>query len=157
MADPLTIASTALGILKQTTEGLSALRERAQRSKDTDIKDQINALYDNVLSLKEVVSRLLDDNAELKRQLVQQQTARAAVPKIKQVGETQYYFQGEEGPFCQVCYDGAAKTLVRVSPQYHSEWDHAVTRECPICRRTFTEQRGREQTHVEPFSPGEWS
>ena len=54
MLDPLSLASTAIGLLKSTTEALNALRERSQRSKDIDIKDQINTLYDNVLQLKEV-------------------------------------------------------------------------------------------------------
>ena len=82
----------------QTTQALNALRERAQRSKDLDIKDQIVALYDNVLSLKEVVSRLLDENKDLRRQIEQQQNP-PEKPTIRQVGETNYYYQNDEGPF----------------------------------------------------------
>ena len=69
MSDPISIATTAIGLLKSTNEALSALRERAQRSKDLDIKEQINTIYDNVLQLKEVILRLLDENKELKDQL----------------------------------------------------------------------------------------
>ena len=98
MTDPVSIASLSLQILGKTTEALNALRERAQRSKDLDIKDQIAALYDNVLSLKEVVSRLLDENKDLRRQIEQQQNP-PEKPTIRQVGETNYYYQNDEGPF----------------------------------------------------------
>jgi hypothetical protein len=50
MTDPLSVATLSLQILSRTTEALNALRERAQRSKDLDIKNQINALYDSGLA-----------------------------------------------------------------------------------------------------------
>jgi hypothetical protein len=50
--DPLAPANLALTLLGKTTDALNALRERAQRSKDLDIKDQIAALYDNVWDSK---------------------------------------------------------------------------------------------------------
>jgi len=117
VTDPLSIATTAIGLLKSTTEALNALRERAQRSKDIDIKDQINTLYDNVLGLKEVVSRLLDENKALHKRL-EQQLHEAAKPTIRQVGDTNYYFlDGDEKPYCQPCYDGnqKAKRLVALA------------------------------------------
>jgi hypothetical protein len=73
MADPISIATTAIGLLKSTNEALNTLRERAQRYKDLDIKEQINTIYNNVLQLKEVILRLLDENKELMRKLEQQQ------------------------------------------------------------------------------------
>ncbi len=135
--DPLTVANTAIAILKSTTEALNALRERAQRSKDIDIKEQINALYDNVLQLKEVVSRLLDENKELKCQLEHQQLTRVAVPKIKQVGQTNYYFQGDEGPYCQPCFVNTGK-LVAVLPIKQDELG-GQHRDCPVCHASFYE------------------
>jgi hypothetical protein len=139
MVDPLSVASTAIGLLKSTTEALSALRERSQRSKDIDIKDQINTLYDNVLQLKEVVSRLLDENKDLRRQLEQQQHP-PAKPKIKQVGHTNYYFKDDEGPFCQPCYDvnPKAERLVALSPQKRNEHGGAY-RDCSVCNKRFYE------------------
>jgi hypothetical protein len=138
VTDPLAVASLALTLLGKTTDALSALRERAQRTKDLDIKDQINTMYDHVLSLKEVVSRLVDENKDLRRQLEQQQHPPEA-PKIKQVGEANYYFRGEEGPFCQPCYDDKGK-FVALSPQNQTQWG-SVSRTCLVCNHTFYERK----------------
>jgi hypothetical protein len=135
--DPVSVATLALSFLVKTTEALNALRERSQRSKDIDIKDQINTMYDNVLRLKEVILRLLDENRELERQLEQRQHPPEA-PKLKQVGETSYYFKGDEGPFCQPCYDDKGK-LVALSPQQQSQGG-TVFRTCRVCNNIFYEQ-----------------
>jgi len=137
--DPLALANLAVTLLAKTTDALNALRERAQRSKDLDIKDQIAALYDNVLELKEVMSRLLDENKELRRQLEQQHHP-PEEPKIRQVGQTNYYFVGEEGPFCQPCYDvdPKAKRLVALLPLKRDVLGGAH-RDCPVCRHPFYE------------------
>jgi len=153
MTDPTALANLAITVLSKTTEALTGLRERAQRSKDADIKDQINTLFDNVLQLKDVVSRLLDANNELKRQLEQQQLARVQVPKIRQVGETNYYFQGEEGPYCQPCYDKEQR-LVMLEPQRTTEWG-SIKRLCPVCRRTFYEKEVKANPSPTRFGP--WS
>jgi len=138
MADPISVASFALSLTSKATEALNALRERAQRSKDVEIKDQISTLYDIVLQLKEAISRLMDENKELKRQLEQQQLALVAV-KIRQVGETNYYFQGDDGPFCQVCYDKDNK-LVKLLPS--QPWSGGIRTECPVCGEFFYEKTG---------------
>src|SRR5690349_11553762 len=129
MVEPISVASFALSLIKTAGEQLNKLRERAQVTKDLEIKEHVGTLYDTMNAIKEVFSRLADENKELKRQLEQQQLARVVVPKIRQVGETNYYYQGDQGPFCQPCYDGERKTRVALSPQYRSEWDHALTRE----------------------------
>jgi hypothetical protein len=140
MADPLSIAATAIGLLKNGGEALNALRERSQRTKDLDIKDQIGALYDNHLQLKEVISRLLDDNKDLRRQLEEQQQHPPVELKLKQVGETQYYFKGDEQvPYCQPCYDDKRKTIA-VSLQHQTAWG-SVSRTCLVCNNTFYEKK----------------
>lgn len=136
--DPVSVANLALSLLVKTTQALNALRERSQSSKDNDIKDQINTMYDNVLQLKEVILRLLDENRALERQLEQQQLARVQVPKIKQVGETNYYYQGDEGPFCQPCYVGKGKLVTLLPPE---NWNGGVRRECTVCGEFFYEKR----------------
>jgi hypothetical protein len=60
----VTIAAAAAQILSNTLSALNAVRERAKSSKDTDLKDHISTLYDNVLSLKEAVMRLTEENGE---------------------------------------------------------------------------------------------
>jgi regulator of replication initiation timing len=138
MADPISLANLALSITAKTTEALNALRERAQRSKDIEIKDQINTLYDDVLQLKEVISRMLDEHQQLRRQLEEQQHP-PEEPKRRQVGETIYYYKGDEGPFCQPCYD-AKHSLVALQPQQHTQRG-SVKRSCLVCHHTFYEQK----------------
>lgn len=155
MTDPVSITALSIQILSKTTEALNALRERAQRTKDLDIKDQINTLYDNVLLLKEVVSRLSDENRTLHRQLEQQQHP-AEKPKIRQVGETNYYYLGAEGPFCQPCYDKTEKT-VALLPQERSQFG-SLTRDCPVCHETFYEKQSDPQPSSSPRRVrGSWS
>jgi len=138
MTDPLAVANLALSVLGETTKALNALRERAQRSRDMDIKDQINTLYDHVLQLKEVVSRLVDENALQKRQLDEQRLP-PEVPKIRQVGDNNYYFKDDVGPFCQPCYD-IDKRLVMLSPAVHISGG-GIRRSCPVCLRPSYERK----------------
>jgi len=156
MADPIGLASLVLSITAKTTEALNALRERAQRSKDIDIKDQINTLYDDVLQLKEVMSRLLDENKQLHRQLEEHQHPPEA-PTIRQVGGTNYYFKGHEGPFCQPCYDvdPKAKRLVALSPQQVTQYG-SIGRTCPVCKQTFHEKKVDAPSSPTP-QVGKWS
>src|ERR1700686_1255999 len=141
MVDPLALANLALSLLAKTTDGLNALRERSQRSKDLDIKDQISTLYDNILALKEVVSRLLDESKHLQRQLAEQQHP-PEQPTRKQVGETIYYYKGDEGPFCQPCYD-TKHSLVALQPQKQTKWG-SIMRTCLVCNHTFYEKEVTE-------------
>lgn len=128
MSDSVSLTTLSFQILTKTTEALNALRERAQRSKDIDIKDQINALYDNALALKEVISRLSAENRALHQHLESQQRPPER-PKIRQVGEVNYYFAGGEGPYCQPCYDKQG-TFVALSPQETTSLS-GLKRECP--------------------------
>jgi len=145
MSDPVSVAALSLQLLSKRTEALNALRERAQRSKDIDIKDQMNTLYDNVLGLKEVVSRLLDENKALQNRLERQQNPPDS-PKITRVGDTNYYFLGVEGPFCQPCFDGKGK-MVALTPA--EDWSGGVRRRCPVCKDYFYERRmTRDSTFI---------
>ncbi|MHB8218662.1 MAG: hypothetical protein ACYDDS_21530 [Candidatus Sulfotelmatobacter sp.] len=154
MTDPVAVTNLALALLGKTTEALNALRERAQRTKDLDIKDQINTLYDNVLSLKEVMGRLLDENKELKRLLEQQQNV-PEKPKITQAGDTNYYYLKGEGPYCQPCYDKTVK-LVPLLPEQRTSWG-AAKRDCPVCHQTFYEKKRDSAPGRQVFGGGRWS
>ena len=138
MSDPISVASFALSLTRSATEALNALRERSKTTKDLDIKDQISTLYDNVLELKEVINRLLDENKELKRRLEHQQHP-PEKPKLKQVGDTNYYFlSDDDGPYCQRCYDKNEK-LVKLPPP--ENWNGGLRRDCPVCDVTFWDRR----------------
>lgn len=136
MADPISVASFALTLTTKATDALNALRERSQRSKDLDIKDQISTLYDIVLELKEVISRLSDENKQLKKQLEHP----VEVPELRSVGDTHYYYLGggTDGPYCQTCYV-VNKRLVKLPRS--DNWSGGVRRDCPVCRGTFWEVR----------------
>jgi hypothetical protein len=107
---------------------LKAARERAKGSQDTDLKAIINDLYDELLSLKEVVIRLTNENAELRRK---------PEPEIKQVGAVHYYFLGEKGPYCQPCYDGRQKLAVLTPPE---DFRGGIRRRCKVCDQVFYEK-----------------
>lgn len=77
------------------------LRQRVQGGKDA-VREQLNKLYDDVLSLKEMIGRLTDENQKLEEQL---EESKQFKPTIQQVGETSYYFLNDEGLFCQRCFD----------------------------------------------------
>jgi predicted RNase H-like nuclease (RuvC/YqgF family) len=67
------IAAAASQILSNTMNALKIVRERAQMSKDNDLKEHISALYDSLLSLKEAVMRLTQENDELRRKIAELQ------------------------------------------------------------------------------------
>jgi hypothetical protein len=116
---------------------LSAIRERAQRSKDNDLKERISALYDSLLSLKEALLRLTQENEELKQRIAILEGAEKSMPELRQVGDCNFYFVGEKGPFCQACYDGKGK-LTALSPQ--QRWNGGIRRHCVLCQKYFYEQ-----------------
>ncbi len=128
----LTTVATALGIVEKVSKGLNWVRDRARASKDADLKESISDLYNDFLDLRSVIVRLTEENAELQRQL----DAEKEKPESRQVGEANYYFVGEEGPYCQPCYDDKGK-LIRFTPQHH----HAggTRRQCRVCRNVFIE------------------
>jgi hypothetical protein len=67
---PLTTANAALQIVSTIGKTLNAARERAQASKDTELKALVNALYDDFATLKEAVQRVTDENAALRQPAV---------------------------------------------------------------------------------------
>jgi hypothetical protein len=132
----LTAAAAAAQILSDTMKALNALRERAQRSKDSDLKDRISTLYDNFLSLKEAILRMAEEITELKRKIVQQEQ-KAPEPELRQVGAVNYYFLGDKGPYCQPCYDTKQK-LFMLTPV--EDWNEGLRRQCLVCERYFYER-----------------
>ena len=134
----MSVATAAAQILSNTMSALKAVRERAQSSKDTDLKDQISTLFDNLLSLKEAVMRLTQENDELKRKVAGlERPQEKPEPELRQVGACNFYFLGEKGPYCQACYDGERK-LTALSPP--EPWNHGIRRFCVLCKTFFYEQ-----------------
>src|SRR4051794_37202595 len=106
----ITTVATASSLLSNTLNALKAVRERAQSSKDRDLKEDISMLYDSVLSLKEAVMLVTDENKDLKRRIAElERSAEKPLPELRRVGAVNYYFVGEVGPYCQKCYDSDRK------------------------------------------------
>lgn len=134
----LTVAAAAAQILSNTLSALNAVRERAKSSKDTDLKDHISTLYDSLLSLKEAVMRVTEENDELRRTIAQQ-AEEPPRPEPKEVGNTVYYFVGDKGPYCQPCYD-VNHRLALLAPQV--EYAGGRGRKCESCKTVFFETAG---------------
>ena len=108
----LSSVNVALELIAKATKAFDSVRERAKTSNDASLKEGISKLWDEFLDLKAVVVRLTEENAALRRAQVE----RPVRPEIRQMGEVNYYFVGEEGPFCQPCYDRTGK-LVNLTPR----------------------------------------
>ncbi len=65
----VSLAAAATQILSNSLNALKIVRERAQSSKDNDLKGHISTLYDNLLSLKEAVMLVTQENEALKRKV----------------------------------------------------------------------------------------
>ncbi|MFZ0860032.1 MAG: hypothetical protein WCA27_22445 [Candidatus Sulfotelmatobacter sp.] len=135
----MTTVNAALQILATATKFLNAIRERVAASSDPEAKALVNEMYDQMAALKEAVGRVTDENAELRRRTAQLENPAEAKPrpKIRQVGAVNYYFVGDEGPYCQACYDDKRK-LVALSPA--EEWNRGVRRQCTVCKNYFYEK-----------------
>jgi hypothetical protein len=145
----LTATAAAAKLLADTLSISKTVREQAKQSKDTDLKARISDLYDSVLSLKEAVLLVTDENSALRQRIAQLEKPPAG-PEIKQVGLTNYYFLGEKGPFCQPCYDRTGK-LVTVAPR--DQYAGGMGRKCEVCNKVFFENHEGMQDQIEPYNP----
>ncbi len=144
----LTAAAAATQILANAMKALNAARERAQASKDTDLKAIINTLYDEMAGLKEALQRVTDENSELHRRIAQQ-AGKLPEPEIRQVGAVNYYFVGEKGPYCQPCYDLKRKLMTLTPPQ---DWNGGTRRRCEVCKEYFYEKpMDFRQGQIKPY------
>lgn len=131
----LSTVGTAMEIVSNAWKALEAVRERAQVSKDVALKDNVGKLYDDFNSLRSVIARLTDEIANLKQQN-SQLTEKPSKPEIRQEGETNYYYVGENGPYCQPCYDREEK-LVSLTPR--QSFVGGAGRRCQLCNGVFFE------------------
>jgi hypothetical protein len=130
-------AAVAAQILSNTLAISKTVREQAKQSKDTDLKAHISDLYDSVLSLKEAVMLVSDENNELRRRIAELEKPPES-PEPRQVGDAIFYFVGEKGPYCQPCFDGKGK-LTLLSPV--KNWNGGLRRDCSLCGGDFYEKQ----------------
>lgn len=149
MSMSLTAAAAAAKLLADTLSISKTVREQAKQSKDTDLKGHISDLYDSVLSLKEAVMLVTDENNELRRKIADLEHP-PKTPEIKQVGRTNYYFTEGKGPYCQPCYDVSGK-LIPLAPQ--DRYAGGIGRQCEVCNKVFFETYETMQEQIEPYDP----
>jgi hypothetical protein len=140
---------TAFELLAKASRALDAVRERAQTSTDLSLKENISRLYDDFLALKSIIVRITDENAGLERKLADADKPLAR-PELRQVGKTNHYYLGDEGPFCQPCYSDKGK-LNPLTPQ--QRFGSGIGRKCHVCQGLFIEYDA-PQAQAEP--PGDW-
>jgi hypothetical protein len=148
----ITSANAAVQILSKAMSALNGARERAQTSKDTDLKSHIATLYDDLLAVKEAVIRLTEENTQLRMEA----DARRTAPELRKVGVAWFYFQGEKGPYCQPCYDcNNGRLAMLTEPE---DWNGGVRRKCLSCQGYFYEKPA-QQAGVRPVGrrgPHSW-
>jgi hypothetical protein len=135
----LTVAAAAMQALNNALGVARAAKERSKGSNDLELKEIVSKLYDVVLDSKEGLLRLAEENDELHRKIKHLENAQKEKPELKQIGDGNFYFVGEKGPYCQACYDGKLNKLVALSPA--EDWNRGVRRECPVCHEYFYEKR----------------
>lgn len=145
----ISAVTAGIQIAEKAWKALETVRERAKTSKDIVLKNDVNELFDQFLDLKSAIVRLTEENSELRRTL----SDKHLKPEIRQVGDANYYFVGEHGPYCQPCYDNNSK-LVNLTPRRDSSDGH-VGRQCLVCHHNFTEVKARPQR--EQISRNYWS
>ena len=146
----LSTIKTALDLLGNASKGLESVRERAKTSNDAALKESISRLYDNFLDLKAIIVRLTEENAGL-RQQISQGVEKPLKPEIRQFGEANYYFVGNEGPYCQPCYDLNGKLMNLTPKQQYGSW---LGRKCHVCQNIFKEAAAPlQRTQIEPYDP----
>jgi small-conductance mechanosensitive channel len=145
-----TATTVASQILSNTLAVLKTVRERAKLSKDADLKNQISELYDSVLSLKEAVMLVNDENTQLRARITELERP-PNKPEIRQMGLTNYYYVGEKGPYCQPCFDVNGK-LIPLAPQ--NRYAGGIGRKCEVCNKVFFENNEMMQERIEPY--GSW-
>jgi hypothetical protein len=143
----LTTAAAALQILNGTWTALQNMRERVQASKDNGLKEGFGSLLDDFNSLRTVVLQLTEENDAMR----QAQVETPPKPEIRQVGETNYYFVRDEGPYCQKCFDKDSK-LVRLGPRLEG-WTFGSGRKCEICGTIFHEEhKPAPRAQIKPWN-----
>jgi hypothetical protein len=148
----ITTVGAALEIASKVSKGLSGIRGRMKTSKDSTLNEAVYRLWGDFVDLQAIIERLTTENAELRRQL-QAQSHQQPTPEIRQVGETNYYFVGDRGPYCQKCWDKNGK-LVSLNPP-SDRYAGGSGRECVVCGEAYIEKRRipqRTQVRLGPWS-----
>ena len=133
----MTTVSTAVQLLLAARKALNDAREHAATSNDMQMKLLVNAAYDQMAALKEAVARVVSENEKLTARIAELEGPGEAKLEPRQVGAVVYYFAGEKGPYCQVCFDSKGKPVLLPQPQQSGG---GLRRTCALCGKDFYEK-----------------
>jgi RNase P subunit RPR2 len=126
----MSTAVAASQIISEALKALNAVREHAKTSKDSDLKEHISTLYDNLLSVKEAVLRLTEENTDLKRQIEEKQS-------IRRDSLSGLIYKGDDpAPLCPKCYQTQNKSIHLDLP-FRNQITGRVSRFCRACGQTY--------------------
>ena len=128
------------GIIK-TTEiiagVLSALKNARELARDTsnsELKDQISDAQDGLLSLKERLLEIHDENRQLKAELAKRTAIEGPVPPFGY-----FYKDGDrDNPLCPKCYQSKERCESYMGPLI--PWNRGSRRNCRNCGHSIYEQ-----------------
>jgi hypothetical protein len=120
---------SATELISTALAGLRQIKEMAKSSSDSDLKEQVSSVFDDVLELKLKLITLEDENRELKRRLDER-------AKVRREGRY-FYLEGESEPLCPNCYHTSDKVI-------HLERHAGLTPGkvqffCRVCKEQFFE------------------
>jgi len=132
----LTTVGAAVEIVDKTRKAVEYVRERVRTSKDDELKSSVLSLYDDFISIRAIMLRLIEENERL-RQTISGATDKPK-PEAREVGMTIYYYMGQDGPYCQPCYD-KDKELRKLTPK--QRYGGGFGRKCETCNKIFIEEQ----------------
>lgn len=122
MSDVISTASSALQLV-------SRLREINRKIANSEFANALADLSIELSELKIQVASLLEENDQLKRQLLQRPSEALEFKGFA------YYTRSGDGPFCSGCYDSHGKSirLTRLSGPFTAFGSHS----CPSCKESY--------------------
>ena len=140
-------------LLSSTLSALNNVRDLARDSSDRELKEKINETYDGLLSLKQRMLAMDDENRELRAKLAQKESV---VGPVRPFG---YIYRTEDSshqyPLCPQCFQKEGAISYLTAPRLLAG---GPRRECNSCSFKCFEQSGRETSGWPsgPVDEGSW-
>lgn len=127
------MAATVFTAIATSMQLVSRLREINTNIENAEFSNALADLGLELAKLKSELATVVDENTNLKAQLVSAQQVVAAPALEFKNGA--YFKSGGDGPFCSGCYDGSNKTI-RLSP-LSATFKALASHTCPVCKATY--------------------
>lgn len=134
--NPLHDASSIVSLVSSALSGTKSAADLANRSKDRELKKQLNDLLKDILQLQIKAGELDAENRALRSQLEKRAS-------IKPQGEFGYFFKdGESQPLCPKCLQSSPSKEVYLMPL--QTYSGGLRRKCPVCNEPYWEKPARQ-------------